>query len=339
MGRHSAGEPDETGVRPDGMGHPWHPASPGNQQPMPPCSRCEAAFAAHLDGRCPQTQATTDRVAAQQWAARMQGTGQPSASWALPPSGPALVPQLVGPRLPRRNWPRRHPWLIGAIVLAALLMGLGIIKVVVTGAALETNSTLAKQLAENAVGDCLENAWTGAGYSNMFDSYVGPGVVEFRTGTAAAPTGDYADDTLIDVHVYANGTVVGIPSGTAGGPPPPSADDDAALDHWGCAPGRPTGQPRQKRPAGLTQDGPLDVGCKMTGTRGYTSYGGVVTIWNPGSSPQSVSEFAIDWGSGGVRLSQDPVEVSAEIAPGTAYTETVSAPASATSCVFAGWNP
>ena len=92
-------------------------------------------------------------------------------------------------------------------------------------------------------------------------------------------------------------------------------------------------------PSGLTQDGPLDVGCKMTGTPGYTSYGGVITLWNPGSSPQSPSEFVIDWGSNGVLLSQDPVEVSAELAPKTVYTETVSAPASATSCVFAGWNP
>ena len=92
-------------------------------------------------------------------------------------------------------------------------------------------------------------------------------------------------------------------------------------------------------PSGLTQDGPLDVGCKMTGTPGYTSYGAVITIWNPGSSPQSLSEFVIDWGSNGVLLSQDPAEVSAEIAPVTAYTETLSAPASATSCVFAGWNP
>ena len=64
----------------------------------------------------------------------------------------------------------------------------------------------------------------------------------------------------------------------------------------------------------------------MTGTPGYTSYGAVVTFWNPGSSPQSLSEFVIDWGSNGVLLSQEPVEVSAEIAPGTAYTETVSAP-------------
>jgi hypothetical protein len=223
-------------------------------------------------------------------------------------------------------------------MLVALLMGLGITKVVVTGAALETNPALAKQFAENAVGDCLENAWTGAGYSDMFDSYAGPGVVEFRTGTAAAPTGDYADDTLIDVHVYTNGTVVGIPGGTGGGPPP-STDDNGALDHWGCAPGHSAGQPRQARPAGLTQDGPLDVGCKMTGTPGYTSYGGVVTMWNPGSSPQSVSEFAINWGSNGILLSQEPVEASAQIAPGTAYTETVPAPASATSCAFAGWNP
>lgn len=105
------------------------------------------------------------------------------------------------------------------------------------------------------------------------------------------------------------------------------------------APGHPAGQPRQIRPVGLTQDGPLDVGCKMTGTPGYSSYGGVVALWNPGSSPQSLSEFAIDWGSNGVLLSQEPVDVSAEIAPGTAYRETVSAPASATSCVLAGWNP
>jgi hypothetical protein len=93
------------------------------------------------------------------------------------------------------------------------------------------------------------------------------------------------------------------------------------------------------QPSGLKADGPLDVGCKMTGTPGYTSYGAVVTLWNPGSSPQSLSEFMIDWGSNGVLLSQDPVTVSAEIAPGTADSETVSAPASATSCVFAGWNP
>jgi hypothetical protein len=223
-------------------------------------------------------------------------------------------------------------------MLAALLVGVGIIKVVAPSVALETNPTLAKRYAENAVGNCLENAWTGAGYSNVFDSYVSPGMVEFRTGTPAAPTGDYADDTLIDVHVYTNGTVAGIPGGVAGGPPP-AADDDAALRHWGCTPGRPAGQPRQTRPAGLTQDGPLDVGCKMTGTAGYSSYSGVVTLWNPGSSPQSLSEFAIDWGSNGVLLSQEPADVSADIAPGTAYSETVSAPASATSCVLAGWNP
>jgi hypothetical protein len=94
----------------------------------------------------------------------------------------------------------------------------------------------------------------------------------------------------------------------------------------------------QSQPAGLKQDGPLDVGCKMTGTPVYASYGAVVTLWNPGSSPQSLSEFMIDWGSNGVLLSQDPVTASADITPGTAYSETVSAPASATSCVFAGWN-
>lgn len=113
----------------------------------------------------------------------------------------------------------------------------------------------------------------------------------------------------------------------------------AASDKGQASPSAASSVATSSRPSGLTQDGSFDVGCRMIGTPGYTSYGGVVTLWNSSSSPQSVSLFAIDWGSNGVLLSQDTVDVSAEIAPGTAYSETVSAPASATSCVFAGWNP
>src|ERR1035438_5274572 len=64
---------------------------------------------------------------------------------------------------------------------------------------LETNPTRAKLYAENAVGPCLQQAWGNAGYQNVFDQYVGHGIVEFRTGTSANPTGNLGEATLIDV--------------------------------------------------------------------------------------------------------------------------------------------
>jgi hypothetical protein len=57
------------------------------QQPMPPCHRCGAAFAAHLDGRCPQ----------------------------------------AGPVTEWRHWPRRYPLLTGAVMLLVLLASAGIV--------------------------------------------------------------------------------------------------------------------------------------------------------------------------------------------------------------------
>jgi hypothetical protein len=79
-----AGEPDEASAVSDDV-MSWLPQS-WNQAPMPPCARCGTAFAAHVDGKCPQA--------------------------------------TSAPR--RSHWPRRHPWLSGAILLAALLGGVGV---------------------------------------------------------------------------------------------------------------------------------------------------------------------------------------------------------------------
>jgi len=83
-----AGEPYETTTAtPDSLTQPsWLPASLWNQPSMPPCARCGTAFAAHLDGKCP--------------------------------------PATSAP--PRPHWPRRHPWLSGALLLVALLGGIGV---------------------------------------------------------------------------------------------------------------------------------------------------------------------------------------------------------------------
>jgi len=69
------------------MTQPWPPPPPWNQPPMPPCARCGAAFAAHTDGECPKAGAATP---------------------------------------PWYYWPRRHLLLTGAILLAALLVGIGV---------------------------------------------------------------------------------------------------------------------------------------------------------------------------------------------------------------------
>jgi hypothetical protein len=81
-------KPDETGVTADDMMQPWLLPPRWDQPPMPPCVRCGAEFAAHLDSKCP-----------------------PAQSWAPPP---------------RPHWPRRHPLLAGAILLVALLGGIGV---------------------------------------------------------------------------------------------------------------------------------------------------------------------------------------------------------------------
>ena len=93
------------------------------------------------------------------------------------------------------------------------------------------------------------------------------------------------------------------------------------------------------RPPGLQKDGPLDVGCKLRGTPGYTSYQGVITLYNPGSAAQSVSSFVLQWGSNGVLLSQQMANGTWNVSPGQDITLAVDAPPSATSCEFGGFNP
>jgi hypothetical protein len=100
MWRDSVGEPDETGIRPDGTVPPW--------PPMPACSHCGAAFASHVDGRCPQTLIT----------------------WAPPP---------------RRGWLPRHWLLASAIVLAALLVGVGVGSLSLTSKTSQTSRVAVSQ--------------------------------------------------------------------------------------------------------------------------------------------------------------------------------------------------
>lgn len=121
MGRHSANRPDETSARPDGIEQPWQPA-PRNPQHMLPCNRCGAAFAAHIDGRCPQPETATERVVAQQWAAIVQTTSQPSAPWPPPPGSPPSAPQMVGSKPLRHKWVSPKKFLFGLAVVVLLLI-------------------------------------------------------------------------------------------------------------------------------------------------------------------------------------------------------------------------
>jgi hypothetical protein len=82
------GEPAETSLAPDAMAYSWLPLPQWDKQSMPPCARCGSAFAAHRDGDCPP------------------------AEYAAPTR--------------RAHWPRRHPLLSGAILVAALLAGVGV---------------------------------------------------------------------------------------------------------------------------------------------------------------------------------------------------------------------
>jgi hypothetical protein len=112
-------EPNETGLGPDGMVPPWPFAPTWNQQPMPPCRLCGAAFAAHLDGWCPQP--------AQPWAAGFQGTVPTYAYWAPALGGPPPALPMAGPRPPRNHWLRRYPLLMTAIMLIVALLSFGIV--------------------------------------------------------------------------------------------------------------------------------------------------------------------------------------------------------------------
>ncbi len=165
MGGHSVGEPPETSLGPDGTVPPWPAGPAGSYQPMPPCHRCGAAFAAHLDGRCPQTGASAENVTAQQWATGIQGTAPPYAYWAPPLGGPAAVARLAEPGPPWRNWPRRHPAVTGAIMLIVLLASAGIVHEV--GRAVSQTTRAASQTADGNAAACSA-FWnmtnTGDGY-------------------------------------------------------------------------------------------------------------------------------------------------------------------------------
>ncbi len=174
MGGHPVGEPDQAGLRPGGMVPPWPAMPPGNQQPMPPCSRCGAAFGAHLDGRCPQTGVGAENVTAPQWEGS-QGTTPPYAHWAPPLGGPPPVPQLAGPKPPWRNWPRRHPLLTGAIMLIVLLVSIGIVH--------EVSQAVGQTANGNAT--ACSDYWN---MTNAADSYdLGAEAAGWRDLQAAAP--------------------------------------------------------------------------------------------------------------------------------------------------------
>lgn len=134
MGRHSGGEPD--GIRSGGSRQPWGWEPPSDQQPMPPCGRCGAPFAAHVSGTCPQVRTSVDGDMTQQpgFAGSWQQTGaaltqeapQPYASWAPPSRGLPGGPQLAGVVPRPRSWLRRHPWLTALIAFVVLFAVSGI---------------------------------------------------------------------------------------------------------------------------------------------------------------------------------------------------------------------
>ncbi len=202
----------------------------------------------------------------------------------------------------------------------------------------QTNPLLAKKYAEQSVGNCLEIVWSNYGNATMFDSYLGNGVVQFSTGTSASPTGNFAEDTLIDVRVDADGSVTGIPAGGAGAPPAGPTDSD--LDYWGCHPGNQTPMhPTQRPPAHLQAAGVLRVGCTVTYNDYSEADGAAVTMYNPTGSPVTVNDFGIEWGSNGILLSESgPITYGTTIYPGEVARSWVSgAPVSAHSCFIAGW--
>ena len=111
-------EPNETGPAPDGIVPPWSSAPTWNQQPMPPCRLCGAAFAAHLDGWCPQP--------VPPWGAGFQGA-PPYAYWAAPLGSPPYAPAIAGRRPHRNGRLRRTSLLTGAIMLIVALLSFGIV--------------------------------------------------------------------------------------------------------------------------------------------------------------------------------------------------------------------
>jgi hypothetical protein len=168
---------------------------------------------------------------------------------------------------------------------------------------------------------------------------IGAAVLLIAAIGVAAIVGRVASSHMLDSSAISISGSGAAPQTTAPGPPSHSAAAPQTT-----APGPPSHsaaapQTTAPEPPGLTQEGPLDVGCKLTGTRGYTSFTATVTLWNQGGAPQSVSEVEIYWASNGILLSSDVTAVGAEVEPGTGYTGYMSPPMSATSCTVQGWNP
>lgn len=197
-------------------------------------------------------------------------------------------------------------------------------------ASLETDPMWAKLYAENAVGNCLQQAWGNAGYPNVFDQYAGSGVVQFSTGTAGDPTGSAEAGTLISVYVYENGTI----------------SDNSALDHWGCKPFKY--HPREGNgqvpadgatPSGLAKDGSLDSGCRLTFTEGIPT-GATLILFNPGLGPVTVHRVGIEQISNHILMNQSVVSSNAFTLNSGATTTipvTFNGASSATSCQT-GWS-
>jgi hypothetical protein len=181
MGRHSAGEPDQSGVAPGGTGQPPEHLPSSSQRPMPPCYRCGAPFAAHTDGGCPTPQTSTDRVAAQprdfaaageqRWVASMPSTpqqqepwvpsaGLPHAPWA--PLRPPGMPQMARVLQSRRNWLRRHPWLTALIAIVVV----GISVAAIDGASQPSDNATACS-AYWSIKNAPDTAAEGTGLQNL----------------------------------------------------------------------------------------------------------------------------------------------------------------------------
>ncbi len=87
-------------------------------------------------------------------------------------------------------------------------------------------------------------------------------------------------------------------------------------------------------PSGLHAAGALDVGgCQIVNGDGQ------VAVWNPGSAPQSVSAFGIEWEQNGIEMSQQNYQPGAEIPSRSLQKLSAEAPPGATSCDLLGWNP
>jgi hypothetical protein len=182
MGGHSFGEPNETGLGPDGMVPPWQSAPSWNQQGMPPCSLCGAAFDAHLGGMCPRPGPGTENVTAPQWPTGVHGADQQYASWAPPLGGPPFVPAMAGPRPTWDHWPRRHPWLTGVITLLLVLVSVGTFRVVSHAVAQDSGN-----------GRACSQYWNMVKAANAYD--IGSEVAGWQALQTAAPK--ITDPTLL----------------------------------------------------------------------------------------------------------------------------------------------